>query len=63
MCEDFAQNFGSKEMAVASQQRIVSHFHFHQGILFYQKIILLSFPIHPTLLRSPIEDKTEIPPF
>jgi hypothetical protein len=24
---------------------------------------LLSFPIHPTLLRSPIEDKTEIPPF
>jgi hypothetical protein len=31
-CEDFALNFGDKELAVASRQRIASHFLFDQGI-------------------------------
>jgi hypothetical protein len=36
MCEDSTPKLGAKEVAVASRQRTVSHFFFHQGI-FYQK--------------------------
>jgi hypothetical protein len=32
MCEDFVPNFGDKELAVASQQRTVSHFLFDKGM-------------------------------
>jgi hypothetical protein len=42
----------TKELAVASQQRTISHFLSHQGF-FLPKTTLLSFPIHPTFLRSP----------
>jgi hypothetical protein len=49
----------TKELAVASWQRTVSHFRFHQGIV-DQKTTWLSPPSHPV---SPNEDKTEKPPF
>jgi hypothetical protein len=32
MCEDFALNFGDKELAVTTRQRTVLRFLFHQGI-------------------------------
>jgi hypothetical protein len=52
----------TKVLAVASQQRTILHFAFHQEI-FNQKQHDRSLP--PTLLFSvsPIEDKTERPPF
>jgi hypothetical protein len=33
MCEDFAQTRVTKELAIASRQRTLSHFLFQQGIL------------------------------
>jgi hypothetical protein len=33
MCEDFASNFGDKELAVVSLQRTASHFILHEGIV------------------------------
>jgi hypothetical protein len=47
MCEDFAPNFGDKELTVLSRQCTISHFLSQQGI-FDQKKLLLS-PL-PTLL-------------
>jgi hypothetical protein len=32
-CKRFTLNFGDKKLAVVSQQRIVPHFLFHQGVL------------------------------
>jgi hypothetical protein len=62
ICEDFAPNFGDKELAVASLQLTVSHFLFHERI-FDQKQNDRRPP--PTLLlsASKIKDKTERLPF
>jgi hypothetical protein len=56
------RTLATKELAVASWQRTVSHFLFTRKF-FLPKTTWLSSP--PTLLLSvsPIEDKTERPPF
>jgi hypothetical protein len=53
----------TKELAVASRQRAVSRFLFHQRS--FTKDNMTVFPFTPTLLFSvfPAEDKTKTPPF
>jgi hypothetical protein len=62
MCEEFAPNFGRKELAVASRQRTLSHFLLYQGIFGQQQL-----DCRPTYIIlfsvSAIEDKSEMPPF
>jgi hypothetical protein len=51
ICKDFAPNLDDKELAVASQQRTVSHFLFHQGIFDRNNVTVVS--THPTFAYSP----------
>jgi hypothetical protein len=52
----------TKELAVASQQSTISQFLFHQGI-FLPKNSMAVVPHLPYYFVSPLEDKTERPPF
>jgi hypothetical protein len=55
MCGDFARNFATKELAVASRQRTVSRYVFRQGIVDQKQHECLP---PPTLIfsASPVED-------
>jgi hypothetical protein len=57
MCEDFIPNFGDKRTHCC-----IPTMHYFT-LPFSQKTTWLSSPTHPTFSVSPIEDKTERPPF
>jgi hypothetical protein len=57
MCEDFAQSFGSKELAVASLQRTVSHFSSEGNFLTKNNITVVALPPYFTQLQLKIKLK------
>jgi hypothetical protein len=56
------RTLATKELAVASLQRNVSHFLFHHGIFYQKHYDCRPTPI-PLFSVSPIEDKTKAAPF